>query len=184
MILPDSNNTFRRALNLEGLNADEHRRQIEQIRLIHPHSIRFVRSRPDETCVVHSLRLTDQSTYRAIATDFDDVFAGRKFIIRAINRSLSELDGPQVGCLIAYFVSAEWQHVGVVKAAGRAASKWGTYPLYEHGFAEVPDTYGNEVRFFARPTESDALALFVDFAHESGLDDDDIASAIRRSAAS
>jgi hypothetical protein len=93
---------------------------------------------------------------------------------------LQEIDKARRGCLICYFSASIWQHVGVIAAPDRVTSKWGTYPLYEHGPAEVSEEYGDCVRFFARPPPKDAISLFVEFAHECGLSDDDIANARRQ----
>jgi len=40
------------------------------------------------------------------------VFAGRNFIVGAMDRSLKELHEAQDGCLIAYFSPTGWQHIG------------------------------------------------------------------------
>jgi hypothetical protein len=72
--------------------------------------------------------------------------------------SFREIDTGQDGDLVCYFSGPEWRHVGVTAGSERVMSKWGTYPLYEHGLAEVSEEYGDRVRFYRRPSSSEALA--------------------------
>ena len=93
---------------------------------------------------------------------------------------LTASDEAREGLLVSYFVGAEWKHVGVIAASGRITSKWGTYPLYEHDVAEVSEEYGEEIKFYERPSPAEALSLFIKFAHECGLSDANIAEARAR----
>ena len=176
MKLTNSNRALRQALNVRGLTSDQHRHEIERISEAHPHTIKFVAERADQTCVPYALGLTDDATYRAIA-GWWNVFAGKEFMTWAIRGRLRETDEYQRGDLISYFSAAGWEHIGVISAPDRVTSKWGTYPLYEHGFSEVSEEYGDCVRFFRRLSLDEALSLFREFAHRRGISDDDIAEA-------
>ncbi len=174
--LPQSNRALRKALNVAGLTPEAHRQTVETLRELYPHTIRFLGSRRDETCVLYALNLTDDLTYRSIARTWD-VFAGREFMT-SVDGKLKEADRAREGHLISYYRDREWRHIGVITGAGRVTSKWGTYPCYEHAPAEVTEEYGDEVRFFERPSAKEALALFLGFARESGLSESDIAAAL------
>jgi hypothetical protein len=175
----DSNRDLRSALRLEGLDAHQHREAVQALRLSHEHSIRFVADRRDQTCATYALSLTDDPTYRAVAGIYD-VYAGKAFMAWAIEGGfIQEMDTGQVGSLVCYFSGPEWCHIGVLVSPERVLSKWGTYPLYEHGLAELSEDYGERVRFYRRPSSSQALTRFIDFVHSRGFSDDDIAAARR-----
>jgi hypothetical protein len=178
MKLPSSTRALRRALKLEGLSSEQHRQEIEKLRNSHPHSIRFVESRRDQTCASYALHLTDDPTYRALA-GVCDIYAGKDFM-NWVEPHMTAKDQAREGLLVSYFASTEWKHVGVVIASGRITSKWGTYPLYEHDVAEVSEEYGEEIKFYERPSPAESLSLFVEFAHECGLSDAGIAEARAR----
>jgi len=177
MKLEDSNRALRRALNIRGVPAHQHRLAVERLAETQPHTVTFVGERADQTCATYAFHLTDNPTYRTIAVECD-VFAGKKFMLWAIAGRLDEIGEARAGCLVCYFSKAGWQHIGVISESGRVASKWGTFPLYEHDLAEIPTEYGDRVRFFNRPTAYEALSLFLDFARECGLSDENIAHAI------
>ncbi len=42
-------------------------------------------------------------------------------------------------------------------------SKWGTYGIFEHGIAEVPADYRDEIGFFELPAAAHAAHLLFDF---------------------
>jgi hypothetical protein len=176
MLLLESLEPLRRLLKLEGLDSDQHLKEIERLRGVLAHTIRYVAKRRDQTCAMYAFSLTDDPTYRAVA-GLCNVYAGTEFMTWVIENHLQEIGEPQAGCLVSYFFGAEWKHIGILAANARVVSKWGTYPLYEHGLAEVSDEYGDRVRFYARPSPSEALSLFIEFAREFGLSDGDIALA-------
>lgn len=179
MRMLDSSPDLRRLLRLDNLDAEQHRQEIERIRMVHPHGIRFVASRGDQTCALYALSLTDDPTYRAVA-GFHDVFAGKDFMTWAIHGgSFEELGEGREGDLVCYFYVSEWRHIGVMAGTEQVTSKWGTYPLYRHGLAEVSEDYGDRVRFFARPSPIDALSCFLEFSYSRGLSEVDIAAARR-----
>jgi hypothetical protein len=107
--------------------------------------------------------------------DFDrQIFAGRGFIEWMVGARLNEISQPVIGSLVLYFSGANWKHVGVVTGLDRVISQWGTYPIYEHGFCDVPESYGDQARFFERPSPQQALSDFLDYARSEGISDEDI----------
>lgn len=128
---------------------------------------------------MHAFGLTDDPTYRAIAMNFGgNIFAGRSFIGWLLEHRLKELDEPTPGCAVLYFSGKVWQHIGTSTSPGRVTSKWGTFPVYDHAILEVPERYGDSVRYFERPDREEAIRLFLQFARSRGLSADDIAWAI------
>ena len=175
----ESNRHLRALLKLEGRDSDQHLKEIEGLRAVHAHTIRFIEKRRDQTCATYAFSLTDDPTYRAVA-GLCNIYAGKEFMRWAIEGRLRELREPHEGCLVSYFFCGEWKHIGVIANSARVVSKWGTYPLYEHALAEVPEDYGSQVAFYARPSPAEALTLFIEFARECGLSDADIALACSR----
>jgi hypothetical protein len=74
-----------------------------------------------------------------------------------------------------YYAAAQWMHAGVSVGPNRFKSKWGAYPIYVHGLAEVPAKYGDHVRFFECPSAAEALELFLRYARDSGVCEEHIA---------
>jgi hypothetical protein len=91
-----------------------------------------------------------------------------------LDGKLREVSRAKVEDLVCYFSAKGFEHVGVLLREGRATSKWGIMPRYHHGLAETPDSYGDRVRFFARPSIDDARSLFRSYAHAAGLRDEEI----------
>jgi hypothetical protein len=179
MKLPDRTKALRAALNIgKHCTAEEHRAEISAVREEHPHSIKFVAARIDETCAPYALGITDNPTYRALAW-FCDVYAGKDFMEWAIQNRLRPLLEPQIGCLACYFDGEDWKHVGVATAPGRAISKWGKWPIYEHDLAEASDEFGDCVRFFERPSPAQAMTWILDFAAHQGVTAGDVSEAVR-----
>jgi hypothetical protein len=72
-----------------------------------------------------------------------------------------------------YFNQGRWTHVGRTAGPARAISKWGVGLLYEHDLSEVPEQYGDEVRFFHNPGLDASLDLFVRYAKARGMQFED-----------
>ncbi len=70
------------------------------------------------------------------------------------------------GDFVVYYTSdLSSEHAGV--AAGNfVVSKWGRLPVFEHGFWDVPDTFGNNIRAFARIEPDHMWQHFRDWAKE------------------
>ncbi|MGA7328743.1 MAG: hypothetical protein WBX25_30735 [Rhodomicrobium sp.] len=177
MKLANSNPALRKALEaLESVPIGQHQAKVEKLAELHSHSIQFVSYKPgDLTCAAYTLGLAYNRTYRSLACwasrgEIDpSVLAGSAFMIWILDACLLEISEPRAGCLVCYFADGMWKRIGVISADRRVTSKWGTFPVYEHALAEVQKSYGDEVRFFERPSPQDALALFLQFASEKGV---------------
>ncbi len=150
----------------DALTSLEHREAIEQLRAATQHTITFRETRFDGSCMTYALGLDTTDTYRRVALAFEPpVFAGKDFAHWLIGE-VEEVDGPTLGCLVFYFEGETWRHVGTIDDAEgpRVLSKWGEMAVFEHGLAEVPIGYGDTARFFRKPNQKDALALFLRYA--------------------
>ena len=152
---------------------------IERVRRTHPHTVTYRELLNEGTCATYAVHLFREKAYWAMASNFGRrIFAGRQFMEWLIQHHLSKIRRPVLGCLATYFRDDVWQHIGVVSGSGRVTSQWGTFPVYEHGFFEVPARYGDDVRYFRGLRRGDALRLFLDFAKTHGLSDADISRVI------
>jgi hypothetical protein len=161
----------------EAVAPHEHNAAVVALADEYPHSISVVPSiHPNGafTCLMHVFGFTGQQKYLAVAQIPPcDVFAGRPFAHWLLQkRILDEVAGQdaQNGDLVLYFDSHDvFQHAGLLRG-DRVESKWGTQGLYEHGFFEVPSTYGNTLGFFKQLPYEEAIEWFYDFAEENGIE--------------
>jgi hypothetical protein len=182
--LKNVNAALRQALELDGVEIGKHREELDKLTELYGHSIRFVRSKEgDQTCAAYALGLSGNRTYRSVAAWAEmgiferSVSTNSAFMTWLLEGRLQEIDEPIAGCLVCYLSGDEWKHVGIMGANGKVTSKWGTFPLYEHALDEVQESYGDEVRFFVRPSEEEALALYLQFASEKGVSREDVEDA-------
>ena len=155
---------LRAALDLDGLTWPKHRDAVEALRGRTNHSITFIEHRDRDTCATYTLDLSERAEYETVVW-LDNIFAGRDFIEWLVRSKLTRMSLPRPGALILYFSGEEWRHIGEMVDTDRVRSKWGEgFPVYEHGIWEVPEAYGDTVRYFEPVTGSDALAWFLEFA--------------------
>jgi hypothetical protein len=174
------NHDLRMALDApDGFFSSRHRSLIERVRHAHPHTVAYRELLDEGTCATYALGLFREKAYWAVASKFGRrIFAGRQFMEWLIQRHLKKIHRPVLGCLAVYFLGGVWQHVGIISGTGRVTSQWGTFPVYEHGFFEVPARYGDEVQYFNVPAPGEALRLFLEFSKTYGLSDADISRAV------
>ncbi len=143
-----------------------------------PHSIVALASLhplPTYTCLVHALDFTGKPEYVNIAGRLfgPNVYAGKDFAHWLLDSgaltSVSEADASD-GDLGFYFDNnSRFKHVGLLRAEGRVESKWGNQGLYEHAMFEIPESYGDHVRFFRRLAYEEAIQQFFQFAEQQGI---------------
>jgi hypothetical protein len=128
------------------------------------HTIRCAAQPENGTCVTHAFDLLSQSQRLVEALQDLSVKPGKCFIEwLLIGTRIDETERPEAGSLAFYFSESEWRHAAVMMKECRFQSKWGSYAIFDHRISEVPENYGNVVRFFKRPDPSDAAKLFFDF---------------------
>ena len=153
-----------------------HRALVEDRRSEYMHSIFAVESKVDVdtyTCAVHAFDLIEDPTYLKIANyNIRGTFAGKKFVKYVLeNKLLTALPKTSQGLsdLIIYFKNNEFKHIGKVNSGNRIISKWGEGLLWEHKIWEVPESYGNEKRFYAQPSTCTGLEMFCAYAETRGF---------------
>jgi hypothetical protein len=173
---------LRKALDFPtGTSKSEHAAKVAALRVIHAHEIALCSEASLLTCVPYALGIAEEPRYEAIARDFSgEIFAGSDFVNWLLRGRLMEIGAPRPNCLALYFSDSSWKHMGVLIGQNRINSKWGTFPIYEHAFWEVPASYGDELRFFDAPENS--LRAFIEYARTRAdqRDIDDIVEEVAR----
>jgi hypothetical protein len=119
---------------------------------------------------MHVLGLYDQVAYVSAAVSGDgNVFANSTFVAYLIEHEvLCEKSDPDPGDIILYFREGSPAHAGIIVGEGRVVSKWGIGNLYEHNVYEVPEKYGQEIRYYQPVTVHTALEHFLEYAAQHG----------------
>jgi hypothetical protein len=125
------------------------------------------------TCVMHVVDFAEKPDYAAIATSgLGKIFAAGDFVHRLLDHQLlTEVTQSEAreGDIALYFGEAgRFKHAGRMLENGRVVSKWGIGHLYEHEVLEVPESYGNILRFFRGLSYEEAFGHFLHFAEEKG----------------
>lgn len=157
-----------------GHEPHQHRVELQAISREVPNTITMLESSLAEnrfTCGMHALSFEDSEEYAEIAGYGPGlVYAGPDFFEWLVaNHHLEEVTSPQDGDLAMYFCEGRWMHIGCLSGDSRIISKWGLGLLYDHELAEVPEQYGEEVRFFRHPGPEASLDLFVIYARAKGI---------------
>lgn len=143
---------------------------IEKLRAQFPHSIQVAKQSPQETvdlpfvnCVMYAFNLKCDAMFRAIyecarirrrnwSRDKDKkISADTEFVEFCIEKGflLSKTERErEPGDLVVYFDNETCFHVGKLQDQNRIRSKWGSIELFEHDLREVPDLYGDKVKYF------------------------------------
>ena len=145
----------------------------EQIALIdalshdHPHSISLaqeaISGKPETgifNCIQYALDLVEppDQIFR-IACCQKDVGVGPKFVAWLVSNSIlrpTDMDHADDRDLVLYFEGPIVKHAAKI-SGDRLISKWGSFHLWNHGLWEVPEAYGNEIRYF-RAISRDAVS--------------------------
>jgi len=126
------------------------------------------------TCLMYVFDFVEKPEYVAIAGYVGGrIFAAGAFAHWLLDHGLLvEVTAPNAreGDIVIYFgEGGRFKHAGLSLATGRVISKWGIGHLYQHGFFEVPESYGTTIRLFKRLSYDDAFQYFEQFAEESGM---------------
>ncbi len=126
------------------------------------------------TCLMHVFDFAEKPEYAAIATHgLGRIYAASAFAHWLLDKSLLvEVTQADVreGDLVLYFSDdGRFKHAGLCRGNGQVVSKWGIGHLYQHGLFEVPESYGDKVRFFRKLSYDEAFGHFSRFAEENGI---------------
>ena len=167
----------------QGMSFDELEQMIAGLASTHPHAIRRL---SDEArgyrCFVHALELVGSRKYQLIAGADADAgretfFAGSEFARFVVESgTLVQISGDEAlpGEAVIYFDDQGVpKHAGkIVSEEKRIKSKWGGGLFLEHGLWEVPESYGNAVRFYRRLRAEKAEETFLEFGRSQDDFDD------------
>lgn len=140
----------------------------DEIRARHHHTVRII---PADTgwlktfnCYAFALGIAAHPRYQLLVRlHSNGALANSDFVSAAFERGeLSEIDAANAesGDLVFYFTEGAVAHAAiVVDDKGRLQSKWGPNELYEHGLWEVPEPYGDQVKFVAAPDPEHVIDL-------------------------
>lgn len=168
---------LRRALHriTTDLVGERVREQLDAIRgLADGHSISLVQeAHPNDestyrfTCFQYAFELTEPPRGIVdLATLYPEVYPNSEFVGFLVREYLEEVQPEDVrnGDIVIYYDAAA-THAGRV-VDGQVISKWGTAHTWRHGLFEVPEPYGNVVRFFRPMAREDSVCAFLDYAAE------------------
>jgi hypothetical protein len=113
----------------------------------------------------------EKDGYAAVATSgLGRIFASGDFAHFLVEHNLLievTQRGAREGRFVFYFNDAgRFKHAGRMLGDGRVISKLGIGHLYEREVFEVPESYGNTVRFFGGLSYEEAFEHFLRFAEE------------------
>jgi hypothetical protein len=151
-----------------------HPKVIAELAIEQPHTIKCLTGPADKiekfTCVMHALGIEFNSEYIDLVERLPSViYASTNFVHFLLQkRELIERSiAPNL--LIIYFDGDPVKHIGRMATAERVRSKWGIGHLYEHAIWEVPQRYGDNVRFYSPMAPAFSIAQFIEYARASGF---------------
>ena len=133
------------------LDATSHVVKIAELKTKHTHSITAIPSELDEAleeynCVMFALDLVARLVHPC--RPLGRFYADTEFLSELIAKEILKESANEVGKIIVWSDEEKIKHVGLVSGKDVAKSKWGIGNLYEHGFQEVPESYGSNLTFF------------------------------------
>lgn len=147
-------------------NLDQHPLAIETLRAELPHTIRLVSlANPalPQNCFEWALGLSYELAHWVGDCWLSDLYAGSKFVQELIPSLVQASDNCATeGDLVLYFDRDIPTHAGLIKES-EVISKWGSGHTYQHGQLEVPETYGNAIRFYRKPSGTMVEIHFVKY---------------------
>jgi hypothetical protein len=166
---------FRLALReaASGAALEECARRVAAIAAEHGKTIvPWLDLRPAWNCFAFALGLSDSDVHDQVSRRTKpSVFADSCFVKVLMHRPiLRRADLPAAeGSLALYFPKSDDyfqsfpMHAGIVTNS-RILSKWGDGPVLEHDALDVPDTYGDGVWYYRKPSLDTIESAFVEYA--------------------
>jgi len=152
----------------------KHRTLLESLRTVHPHTVKVLTEPDDDlryNCVLYAFEVErDSELIDLVLACPEEIHTNTDFVGYLIDKGdLVECKEPISGALVVYFHERRIQHIGRVISETRIASKWGVGELYEHDVFDVPERYGDDVRYFNGVGRDGVVERFVEFAEEKGV---------------
>lgn len=135
----------------QELDVASHVVKIAELKTQHTHSITAIPSELNEpleeyNCVMFALDLVGR--LEDPCRPFGRFYADTEFLSVLIAKGILKEAANEVGKIIVWSDDEKIKHVGLVSNKDVAKSKWGVGNLYEHGYQEVPESYGSNLTFF------------------------------------
>jgi hypothetical protein len=161
----------------EETDGVRHQEILGELSREHVNTIKIIESRHPlgrYTCFVHAFGFTERPQYVSIAQiGFNYVYASPEFVHWLFDQGrLYEIpESDLVPNDIAFYSTIDGlvRHAAIFLGTDRFQSKWGLGYLFEHRLFEVPDSYGNFVRFFRGLPYAQAIRSFVCYAESKGM---------------
>lgn len=155
------------SMTWEDAPLETHRQELETIAAKIPHNIHVVPTPFEEplqnfNCVMHAFGLIGQIEPPCSAAS-GRYYADMNFLAYLIDQGVLQPCKRTAGALIVWSAAGTVKHVGVIVAPGCASSKWGTSHVFEHGFLEVPTSFGEQLDCYAAIAIEVALDHLVQF---------------------
>lgn len=161
----------------ETMKISEHKGMLDDLTLECPNTIEPMESEQplnEYNCVKFALSLHKDRRCLEIQKRAFKTLAGTDFAQWLIDTGvLTEVDAPSATApadekICAYFEGSKLVHVGLAMG-NLIRSKWGVGYFYQHQIFEVPECYGNAVRFFNSPDScGEAFQWFERWLFENG----------------
>jgi hypothetical protein len=150
------------AMTAKDISVEDQTHYLEEISKSVPHGIRLLPSPDDEplddyNCVMYALDIV--GCFAEPCSPLGRYYADTAFLSALIDSGDLVPAKESDGTIVVWSADGTIKHVGIVVSPGRAASKWGRGHLYEHGLFEVPQSYGDGVKFFKRPSFDQASEM-------------------------
>lgn len=117
-----------------------------------PEELVIVTGPPPESenfnCFIYTLGLSEN---KEICRDSEGFIFSNLFVKLIDEGLLSEISKPQKGDYVAYFECEKERminHVGLVEDKDSVLSKWSWGPLLRHGLKDVPNMYGDCIKYY------------------------------------
>jgi hypothetical protein len=171
LILGINNHALRNQLAeiTKPADAVELKAQVQQmvnLTLTHPHTVTLrgknIPGSPRFNCYQYSFGIADVR----VRDDFLEAFPGRDFAQFVVEHHLKEV-GPEDAEDGGHILYSAIQIVHARKVqAGAIESKWGTGHVWRHGVYEVPEYYGDTVRFYRHFSRESVLQALDEYGYQ------------------
>lgn len=111
-------------------------------------------------CFAYALNIASLPRYQKLVKEYDkSALADSSFVSHVLSRNwLEEITEQDAlpGSIILYYKDGVLKHGGKISNIRMVHSKWGPNELFEHGFWEVPASYGDKIKFY-RPENAEKI---------------------------
>jgi len=156
---------------VNDLPVGAHAARLEAIRDMTPHAISILPAPEDEpleefNCIMHALGIVARLEHAC--GPLGRWYADTGFVRYLVAQAVLTPCGARCGAIITWSSAEGLKHAGRIVSPGRVLSKWGVGHVYEHGFDEVPASYGNRMDFYGGVESGTVLAYLAGYVRHHG----------------